>query len=141
MNVYKKKSDLKIELSSITARSKRHENIISEKELCNVSKQITDKEFGGYVVLEVKGDSMEKLIMDGAKIVVDPSQRDIVSGEIYALNIPWEGFIVRECRTEPEGLVLRPYNRNYPEVVISWDDFDPGTVIGKVFCSVINVFR
>ena len=95
----------------------------------------------GFIVIHNKGDSMEKLIMDGSKVVIDTTSRIIVSGSIYALRIPWEGCILRECHSEPHGLLLRPHNRNYPLSTLNWDEFDPDMVIGKVYCSVMNVFR
>lgn len=95
----------------------------------------------GFVVIRQRGDSMEKLIMDGASVVIDVSSREIVSGSIYALCIPKEGCIIRECHTGPRGLTLRPYNRNYPASLLGWEEFDPEMVLGRVFCSVINVFR
>jgi len=95
----------------------------------------------GFVIIQNKGDSMEKLIMDGANVVIDKRSREIVSGSIYALSIPWEGCILRECHSEPHGVLLKPYNRNYPVTTISWEEFDPDMVIGKVFCSIMNVFK
>ena len=95
----------------------------------------------GFIVIDNKGDSMEKLIMDGSKVVVDTTSTVIVSGSIYVLRIPWEGCILRECHSEPDRLLLRPHNRNYLLTTLNWDEFDPDMVIGKVFCSVINVFR
>lgn len=95
----------------------------------------------GFIVIHNKGDSMEKLIMDGSEVVVDTTSTVIVSGSIYALRIPWEECILRECHSEPDGLLLRPHNRNYPLTTLNWGEFDPDMVIGRVFCSVINVFR
>ena len=95
----------------------------------------------GLIVMLCKGDSMEKLIMNGSKIVVDTNENAIVSGSIYVLSVPWEGFILRECYAEADRLVLRAYNKNYPDITLSWDEYDPEMVVGKVYCSVINVFR
>ncbi len=95
----------------------------------------------GFIVIRNRGDSMEKLIMDGASVVIDVSSREIVSGSVYALSVPGEGCIIRECLSEPDGLLLRPYNRNYPVSLLGWKEFDPDMVVGKVFCSVMNVFR
>ncbi|HVY54905.1 MAG TPA: S24/S26 family peptidase [Thermodesulfobacteriota bacterium] len=95
----------------------------------------------GFIVIRNRGDSMEKLIMDGASVVVDVSSREIISGSIYALSVPNEGCVIRECHSGSEGLLLRPYNRNYPASLICWGEFDPDMVLGRVFCSVINVFR
>ena len=95
----------------------------------------------GFVVVQNKGDSMEKLIMDGASVIVDTTSCEIISGSIYALSIPWEGCVLRECHSEPHGVLLRPYNKNYPVTTIEWDEFDPDMVLGRVFCCVMNVFR
>jgi len=93
------------------------------------------------IVIQVAGDSMEKLLMKGTNAVIDTSTKDIVSGNVYAFRIPQEGNIVRECHSDPSGLILRPYNKNYPTAQIKWEDFNPEMVIGKVSCSVVNVFR
>jgi Peptidase S24-like len=93
------------------------------------------------IVIRVAGDSMEKLLMKGANAVIDTNEKDIVSGSIYAFKIPHEGNIVRECYSEPRGLSLKPYNKNYPTAQVQWEDFNPEMIIGKVSCSVINVFR
>jgi hypothetical protein len=95
----------------------------------------------GSVVIQVSGDSMEKILMNGSSAVVDTNMKEIISGCLYAFVVPWEGSVVRECISEPDGLSLIPYNKNYPSASIRWDEFDPGIVIGKVYCSVVNVFR
>ena len=95
----------------------------------------------GDIVVRVTGDSMEKLLMKGANAVIDTQTKDIVSGSIYAFKIPHEGNVVRECFSEPKGLSLRPYNKNYPVAQVRWEDFNADMIIGKVSCSVINVFR
>ena len=95
----------------------------------------------GSIVIQVSGDSMEKLFMNGSSAVIDTSTKEIVTGCLYAFMVPWQGSIVRECVSEQAGLSLIPYNKNYPASSIKWDEFDPGMVIGKVSCSVINVFR
>ncbi len=95
----------------------------------------------GSIVIQVSGDSMEKLFMNGSSAVIDTNTKEIISGCLYAFRMPWEGSVVRECVSEPTGLSLIPYNKNYPVSSIKWGDFDPGMVIGKVSCSLINVFR
>ena len=93
------------------------------------------------IVIRVGGDSMEKLLMKGANAVIDTNTKELISGNVYAFRIPHEGNIVRECYSEPSGLSLIPYNKNYPKAQVDWDDFDPEMIIGKVSCSVLNVFR
>ncbi len=79
--------------------------------------------------------------MDGANVVVDTTSCEIISGSIYALSIAWEGCILRECYLEPQGVLLRPFNENYPVSKIVWEEFNPNMLLGIVFCCVMNVFR
>jgi len=95
----------------------------------------------GSIVMRVSGDSMEKLLMNGSSAVVDTGTKEIISGCLYAFLMPWEGSVVRECVSGPSGLSLIPCNKNYPATSIKWDEFDPQIVIGKVSCSVVNIFR
>lgn len=95
----------------------------------------------GCMVVRVTGDAMEKLIMDGASAVVDTNVKELISGNVYVFKIPLEGHVVRECHSEPGAIKLRPYNQNYPESRIRWNDFDPSMIVGKISCSVLNVFR
>ena len=92
----------------------------------------------GSVLVRLSGDSMEKLLSAGSVIVIDTTDREIVSGSIYMLRVPNEVNIVRECHTNPAGLILRPYNKNYPEAHVSWERFSPDMVIGRVTHSMIN---
>ena len=46
----------------------------------------------GSIVIQVAGDSMEKLLMKGSNAVIDTNTKDIVSGSIYAFSIPHEGY-------------------------------------------------
>lgn len=94
----------------------------------------------GSVVICVKGDSMENLFMNGSNLVVDTHAKEIVSGCVYAIRLPRDGCIVKECISEPAGLSLIPCNKNYQASSIKWDDFDPDVIIGRVTCIVTNVF-
>lgn len=93
------------------------------------------------IVFRVAGDSMDKLLMKGANAVIDTNTKKLISGNVYAFRIPQVGNIVRNCYSDPKGLSLIPYNKNYPKAQVRWDDFDPDMIIGKVSCSVLNVFR
>lgn len=93
------------------------------------------------IAVRMVGDSMEKLLMHGSTAIIDTGNKDIVSGSLYAIKIPHEGNVVRECYSEPQGLSLIPYNKNYPPSKVLWQDFNPDMIIGKVSCSLFNSFR
>ena len=108
MNVNNDQSDRYVELQVF--RFKGHSDLMELAKLEPIKTILIPQEIyqEGFIVVQNKGDSMEKLIMDGASVVVDTTSCEIVSGSIYALSIPWEGCILRECHSEPHGVLLRP---------------------------------
>jgi hypothetical protein len=69
------------------------------------------------VLLRVSGDSMEPVIHHGDHVLIDQSQKDIISGRIYALGI--EGSIlIRRIERHPDMLVLISPSPNYPPVYV-----------------------
>lgn len=93
-----------------------------------------------YIPMKVIGDSMEKLIMNLSVVMIDPSpQPKLMDKKIYCFRIPYSGFIIRQANTEPDGLYLEPFNKQYKTTKIEWSDFDPEIVIGRVVCNLINI--
>jgi len=130
---------IKVNVFSLTAGSSAEELVKTEP----VDTAVIPRELytESSLVVQVNGDSMEKLLMRGSTALIDTNMKNIVSGGLYALKIPLEGTIVRECYSEPQGLSLITYNKNYPTSRVLWKDFDHAMVIGKVSCSLFNVFR
>ncbi len=95
------------------------------------------KEF--YVPMKVIGESMEKLIMNLSVVMVDTSpQTQLIDKKIYCFRIPYSGFIIRQANTEPDGLYLEPFNKQYNTTKIEWSEFSPDIVVGRVVCNLIN---
>jgi len=92
-----------------------------------------------YVPMKVIGESMEKLIMNLSIVMVDtsPSER-LIDKKIYCFRIPYSGFIIRQANTEPDGLYLEPFNKQFNTTKIDWSDFDPEIVVGRIVCNLIN---
>jgi DNA-binding XRE family transcriptional regulator/SOS-response transcriptional repressor LexA len=93
------------------------------------------------IPFKVIGDSMEKLIMENSIILVDTSSRELEDTKIYCFRIPYRGFTIRTVHKMPDALYLEPFNRQYKEKRIFWDDFNPEYVIGRVAYNVINPLR
>ena len=79
----------------------------------------------------VSGDSMLPEIPDGAKILVDVAQKNLIDNKIYAISIESEIFIkklFKELGTR--NLILRSENKNYPDKI--YNNTTDLKIIGRV---------
>ncbi len=74
-----------------------------------------------FFITHVEGDSMEPMIEDGERILINPNQ-EVAHGDIAV--VCWNGrSMVRGVKFERDGAVrLIPVNRNYGEDVIAEED-------------------
>lgn len=74
-----------------------------------------------FFITHVEGDSMEPMIEDGERILINPNQ-EVVHGDIAV--VCWNGrSMVRGVKFERDGAVrLIPVNKNYDEDVIAKED-------------------
>jgi len=87
-------------------------------------------------IIGARGDSMTPTIPDGALIVVDHSQREVVHGWISVVNVCGD-LLVKRIRRRLDGTVeLVSDNAMYPVETIGPDRIDQLTIIGRVvyFC-------
>ncbi|MFA0080243.1 XRE family transcriptional regulator [Vibrio artabrorum] len=82
-----------------------------------------------------RGDSMEPAFYDGSILAINGSKKEIIEGRIYVFRTKTI-LRVKLIRVSNEGVILKSYNSNYPDELISWDDMeneDLFTIIGEVF--------
>lgn len=79
--------------------------------------------------LRVKGDSMDKLVPDGATIIVDPDDRDLWDGAQYVVRGS-DGSTFKEYRANPARLVPLSSNPSFHEVKLG---DEPVEILGRVF--------
>lgn len=84
-------------------------------------------------VVEIRGRSMEPVIMNGAVVGVDISDKQIESGELYACYIPNEGVVVKRILMSPDMVTIQSDNKNHDDCVmmmdrVNWDTFICGRV-------------
>ena len=80
--------------------------------------------------------SMEPLMRKGAFIGVDITQTKVVSGELYAVHLPYEGIAVRRVfPNSAGGAVLRAENPQHPELVLPTPKLGE-SVIGRVVWTI-----
>ena len=84
------------------------------------------------VAIKVRGRSMEPLILDGAYLGIDRDERWIISGEIYAVWIPYEGAVIKRLYIDPERITLRSDNKDFPEFSILVKEASAEMILGRV---------
>ncbi|HBG06288.1 MAG: hypothetical protein A2075_12015 [Geobacteraceae bacterium GWC2_58_44] len=80
----------------------------------------------------IRGRSMEDTIVDGAIVGVDREDKMVVSGEIYAVWVPYEGAVVKRLYLDPEKITCRSDNSKFADFVVMLDRVDEHFVLGRV---------
>ncbi len=66
----------------------------------------------------VKGESMSPVIVDGAIVGVDKTDRHVVNGRLYAVWLDYEGMSIKRVFVYPDRIVLKSDNPGFPETNI-----------------------
>lgn len=86
----------------------------------------------GPIAVRIKGDSMRPNILDGATVGVDVRDRRLVSGDLYAIWLNYEGVTIKRVFVYPDRIVLKPDNPAFPETAVYNADLSEEFIIGKV---------
>ena len=79
----------------------------------------------------VHGDSMEPYLWDGDKILVDCSEKEIISGKVYVFVINGK-MRVKVLRPLINGLLIRSLNPGIPDETLNSEDLETFKLIGRV---------
>ncbi|MGL5123405.1 MAG: XRE family transcriptional regulator [Fusobacteriaceae bacterium] len=83
-------------------------------------------------LIEVVGDSMEPLILDGSFVIVDSLQIEYVPNKIYIVCFKDEIFIKRVLiNEEAKVMILKSVNTNYEDMYIIGKDMQNVKLLGK----------
>lgn len=82
------------------------------------------------VVVDVKGSSMEPTITDGAVLLVNRAEKEIVPNRVYAFRLDGE-LLVKRLRRRGEMLVATSDNPAYPDVTIKTETSPDFEIIGR----------
>lgn len=70
-------------------------------------------------LIEVSGNSMEPLIQDGAYIVVDPREIDLIDNKIYVVDYNGQTYIKKVLKNEKiKAIILKSINTEYEDIYI-----------------------
>lgn len=87
----------------------------------------------GLYVVRVEASSMEPGIRRGAYVSLDTTQKTVVSGELYGVNLPYEGVVLKRVYLDAPNncYILRSENPAHPETTVPIDG--TGTfIVGRV---------
>lgn len=84
-------------------------------------------------VVKIRGTSMEPSIVDGAHVGIDVTDKEVISGQMYAVYMPHEGIVVKRIWIGPELVKIRSDNPQAPDhdmsiERINWETFVQGKV-------------
>lgn len=83
------------------------------------------------VMMDVMGESMQPLIMNGDTILVDTSQTTLKDGEIFLVTLG-EELLVKRVQRSVRGWMLVSQNPNFAPMVVEECDLDSFVVRGRV---------
>lgn len=87
----------------------------------------------GLYVIRVEASSMEPNIRRGAYVSLDTTQKTVVSGELYGVNLPYEGVVIKRIYLDAPNnrYILRSENPAHPETSVPIET--KGTfIVGRV---------
>ena len=88
---------------------------------------------GSVAVVKVIGRSMEPTIMEGAYIGIDKDSKIFISGNIYAVYLPYEGAVIKKVYLDMKNIILKSENKDFPDIIIPLENIDNDNfIIGKV---------
>jgi phage repressor protein C with HTH and peptisase S24 domain len=74
---------------------------------------------------------MEPELKDGDSVLIDESQKDILSGAVFAVGVD-DTIMVKRVEKHPDTLVLRSDNRDYAPIYLKGNECQSVRIIGKV---------
>lgn len=87
----------------------------------------------GLYVIKVEASSMEPNIRRGAYVSLDTTQKTVVSGELYGVNLSYEGVGIKRVYLDVTNncYVLRSENPAHPEMTVPIDSTG-NFIVGRV---------
>ena len=95
---------------------------------------VLPKSFCGQSIIpvKIKGESMEPTIYNGAVVGIDRDDRQIVSGKLYIVWLEYEGAVLKRLFVDPERIVLKSDNPQFPVSYINIKEGAQDFVLGRV---------
>ena len=86
---------------------------------------------GRMVLMDIFGNSMEPELKDGDTVLIDESQKNIISGAVFAVGVD-DTIMVKRVERHPNTLVLLSDNKDYTPVYLQAGEGEAVRIIGRV---------
>lgn len=99
-----------------------------------VARIVIPKDFyrPSIVPVLIRGRSMEDTILNGAIVGVDRADKWVISGEIYAVWLPYEGAVVKRLYLDTEKITCKSDNPKFTDFIVPLDRVDEHSIQGRV---------
>lgn len=87
----------------------------------------------GLYVVRIDAAGMEPHVRKGAFVGIDTAQRNVTSGELYAVRLPYEGLVLKRAYVDAQNsrLILRSEDPSHPEMSLSLEGHE-SHIVGKL---------
>lgn len=87
----------------------------------------------GLYVIRFDASSMEPFVKKGAYVGLDTTQQSVVSGELYGINMPHEGVVIKRVYIDSpnNSMVLKSENPAHPAIALPISE-QPNNIVGLV---------
>lgn len=108
----------------------------------SIGKLSVPQTYAGRSIIVVKNDasSMEPIIRNNAYVGFDTERKNIVSGELYGVFVPFEGLAVKRVFLDAENqrFILRSENPSHPEQYLPVDNHEK-RILGRAVWILQNL--
>jgi phage repressor protein C with HTH and peptisase S24 domain len=85
------------------------------------------------VPIKISGRSMEPVIYNNAFVGVATEEKRVISGEIYAVWLPYEGAVVKRLYMASDKVILKSDNPSFPDIEIPKSEIEGDHfILGRV---------
>jgi len=91
--------------------------------------------YSDLIAMKVKGDSMSPTLNDGATVIIDTSQKEIIDNRIYAYYSDDCLAKVKRLRKNFGNITIISDNKEIPEITLTPDNTHGLVIIGRVISS------
>lgn len=97
----------------------------------DIDKKLADS--GEFFALNVKGDSMSPVLIEG-DIVIVKKQDDFENGDIVVALINGDEATIKKAKKSDSSILLRPFNNDYDPLIFTYEEMKsiPVKIIGIV---------
>lgn len=87
----------------------------------------------GLYVVRIDASGMEPHIRKGAFVGIDTANRNVSSGELYAVRLPYEGLVLKRAYVDAQNscLILRSEDPSHPEMSLPLEGHE-SHIVGRL---------